>query len=314
MAGGHIFIGIPTADQNISTGTSKSLYRLALALHKNGISTSLYFAESADIIENRNILSAYFMESKASHLLQIDSDISFEPQVVADMVNLKVPLVGAAYPKRRIDMKTYAAIYAKLGEIKDPEERFAVARACASQFPFIVKVGSKVVKGFVEAEGIPAGLLLTEKKVFQKMIDNPEKAKLDQMGPTPLWQKGGHHGFFDRVWIPEKKYWLSEDLSFCHRWVKGLGEKIYAYIGKGVVHHGTMAYDANYLDFAKNRAAFERIQKQKPVTAKITKKSADEAKSEAAEKIVKAVKAKSTKSAKSAKSARPKKKAAKSGK
>ena len=127
------------------------------------------------------------------------------------------------------------------------------------------------------------------------MIDNAEKAKLDQMGPTPLWQKGGHYGFFDRVWIPEKKYWLSEDLSFCHRWVKCLGEKIFAYIGKGVVHHGTMAYDASYLDFAKNRAAFERSQKSKSVVAKFDKKSAKEASTEVADKIVKEVKKKAAK-------------------
>ncbi len=296
MAKGHIFIGIPTADQNISTGTAKSLYRLALALHKNDISTSLFFAESADIIENRNILAAYFLESKASHLLSIDSDISFEPQVVADFVNLKKPLVGAAYPKRRIDMKTYAAVYAQLDEIEDPEERFRAARACASQFPFLVQNGARVEKGFVPAQGIPAGLMLTERRVFETMIAQKEKAKLDQLGPTPLWQKGDHYGFFDRVWMPEKRYWLSEDLSFCHRWATGLGQEIYAYIGPGVTHHGTMAYDATYLDFAKNRKAFDGLKKADSPSAKVSQPEAAPA-AKVARQVVKTAATRATKKA-----------------
>ena len=260
MAKGHIFIGVPTADQTITTGTTKSIYRLTLALQKIGVSTSLFFAESADIIENRNILAAYFLETDASHLLFIDSDISFDPQTVGDFIGMKKPIVGSAYPKRKIDLRRFAMAYDQLDSIKSPEERFRAAQARASQFPFMAKHGARVNKGFVLADAIPAGLMLTERRVFTSMIKNKDKAALRQLGPTPLWPQGGHYGFFDRVWIPKHKYWLSEDLSFCHRWVQGLGEEIYAYIGPGVTHHGNMGYDANYLDFAKNRQLFEQIE------------------------------------------------------
>ena len=263
MAKGHIFIGIPTADQSISTGTAKSIYRLTLALQKIEINTSLFFAESADIIENRNILAAYFLESDASHLLCIDSDISFEPQVVGDFINLKKPFVGAAYPKRKIDMRLFGETYAQLGGIEDPNERYKAAQARASQFPFVAKRGAQVKNGFALATGIPAGLMLTERSVFTTMIEKKEKAELAQLGSTPLWSKGGHHGFFDRIWIPKHKYWLSEDLSFCHRWAKLLGEEILAYIGPGVTHHGNMAYNATYLDYAKNRVVLEEVEKQR---------------------------------------------------
>jgi len=257
---GHIFIGIPTGDQMITTATTKSLYRLTLALQRIGVSTSLFFAESADIIENRNILAAYFLETDATHLLFIDSDISFDPQIVGDFLSMKKPIVGSAYPKRKIDMRKFAQAYAELDMIQSPEERYKAAQARASQFPFMAQNGARVQKGFVLADAIPAGLMLTERHVFTDMIKNKEKAKLRQLGPTPLWPAGGHYGFFDRVWIPKHKYWLSEDLSFCHRWVKGMEEQIFAYIGPGVTHHGNMAYDATYLDFAKNRKTFEEIE------------------------------------------------------
>lgn len=257
MSKGHIFLGIPTAGKMITTGTSKSLYRLALSLQKAEISTSLYFTDSADIIENRNTLAAFFLESKASHCLMIDSDIEFDPKVVADMINLKKEIVGAAYPKRRIDMQLFAEAYSELGNIEDKEERFRAAKARASQFPFVVKKGKQVQNGFVSADGVPAGLLLIHRSAFESMIAQKDKADLQELGATPLWPKGGHHGFFDRVWVPEKKYWLSEDLSFCHRWVKGMGNELYAYIGAGVTHHGDMAYDANFLDFVKNQKSFK---------------------------------------------------------
>ncbi len=257
MSKGHIFLGIPTAGKMISTGTSKSLYRLALSLQKADITTSLYFTDSADIIENRNTLSAFFLESKASHCLMIDSDIEFEPKIVADMLNLKTDIVGAAYPKRRIDMQLFAEAYSELGNIEDKEERFRAAKARASQFPFVVKKGRQVQNGFVSADGVPAGLLLIRRSAFNTMIEQKDKADLQELGATPLWPKGGHHGFFDRVWVPEKKYWLSEDLSFCHRWVKCLEKELFAYIGPGVTHHGDMAYDANFLDFVKNQKSFK---------------------------------------------------------
>ena len=271
---GQIFIGIPTADKTVSTGTAKSLYRLSLSLQKADISTSLYFADSADIIENRNTLAAFFLQSKASHVLMIDSDIEFEPQVVGDMVNLKQDVVGAAYPKRRIDMRLFAEAYSQLGSIKDVDERMRAAKARASQFPFVVKKGRQVQNGFVSADGIPAGLMLIRKAAFEAMIKEKDKAKLQQLGSTPLWPEGGHYGFFDRVWVEEKKYWLSEDLSFCHRWVKGMGRELFAYIGPGVTHHGDMAYDANFLDFVKNQKSFQAMAgESKPArktTAKVT--------------------------------------------
>jgi len=294
MAKGHIFIGIPTADKTITTGTTKSLYRLTLALQKADIATSLMFADSADIIENRNTLSAFFLESKASHLLFIDSDIEFEPQLVGDFVNLKQPIVGAAYPKRQIDTRILVEAYEQLKEIKDPDERFRAAKARASHFPFVVKKGMRVQNGFVSANGIPAGLMLIHRRVFDTMVDQRDKIDLQQLGPTPLWPKGGHHGFFDRVWIEDKKYWLSEDLSFCNRWVQGVGEEIYAYIGPGVVHHGNMAYDANYFDFAKNQAIFAKLKasesRVRTTDSRVEMKSAKKAEATAPAKKTKAKK------------------------
>lgn len=262
---GHIFIGVPTADQTIKTGTTKAIYRLTLALQRAGINTSLFFAESADVIENRNILAAYFLETDASHLLFIDSDIAFDPQLVGNFLAVNKPIVGSAYCKRKIDMKQFAESYAALeGKVASPEDRYRAAQARASQFPFMAKQGSKVLKGgYVAADAIPAGLMLIQRKVFTTMIKNPEKATLRQLGPTPLWPQGGHYGFFDRVWIQKHKYWLSEDLSFCHRWVAGLGQELFAYIGQGVAHLGNMSYDASYLEFAKNRKMFEEIEASK---------------------------------------------------
>ena len=129
-------------------------------------------------------------------------------------------MVGSAYPKRKIDMRKFAQAYAQLeGKIESPEERYRAAQARASQFPFMAKNGARVQRGFVQADAIPAGLMLTERRVFDEMIKNKDKAQLRQLGPTPLWPQGGHWGFFDRVWIPKHKYWLSEDLSFwCHRY------------------------------------------------------------------------------------------------
>ena len=53
----------------------------------------------ADIVEGRNFL----LKTDASHLLFLDADMGFDPQLIVDMIAFDQPLTGAAYPKREID-------------------------------------------------------------------------------------------------------------------------------------------------------------------------------------------------------------------
>ena len=45
----------------------------------------------------------WFDKTDASHLLFLDADMGFDPQLIVDMIAFDQPLTGAAYPKREID-------------------------------------------------------------------------------------------------------------------------------------------------------------------------------------------------------------------
>jgi len=51
---------------------------------------------------------------------------------------------------------------------------------------------------------------------------------------------------FDKVVVNGME--LSEDFSFCHRWIEGCGGKVWASIHRNIRHAGRMVYDSKYSD------------------------------------------------------------------
>ena len=61
--------------------------------------SSLSFPDIADL---RNVfLSVWFDGIKASHLLFVDADMQWEPELIFDMLVADKPLIGAIYPRKR---------------------------------------------------------------------------------------------------------------------------------------------------------------------------------------------------------------------
>ena len=56
--------------------------------------------------EARNaLLTHWYDKSDSTHLLFVDADMGFEPQLIADMLALDKPIVGVIYTKRQIDLQ-----------------------------------------------------------------------------------------------------------------------------------------------------------------------------------------------------------------
>jgi hypothetical protein len=206
---------------------------------------TLNFASIAysDVAEARNfLLTHWFDKSDATHLLFVDADMGFEPELVLDMLSLKKPLVGAIYTRRQVDL----ARLAKLAAGGEPAQR-AIARA----HDFIVRPvrgrAPRRQNGFIEVEGCGAGLLLIQRACVETMLKQMPEIS-DAGGPknTPLARNLTRLiRAFDPLTVDGGR--LSEDFSFCHRWRKGGGE-IWARADKAVTHIGLHRFEGRYSD------------------------------------------------------------------
>ena len=73
----------------------RSIVRLQRQLMRNKWDTLFASIAYADIVESRSfLLTHWYDKTDATHLLFIDADMGYEPQLIVDMVQLRKPVVG----------------------------------------------------------------------------------------------------------------------------------------------------------------------------------------------------------------------------
>lgn len=236
-----IFVAMPTATGSVRVETLSSLVRTTNALNAHNIKVAFASLSYAEVAVSRNALVDDFLRSGRTHCLFVDDDMEFDPQVVGDMLSIDQPFVGAFMPRRQMDLERFAKAYAK-AEKAGAEDPVNVALAHTNNFVGVPK-GPTALR-FVEAEQVGAGLLMLRRDVFETLD------KADDTIPDVLHPKTAKpiKGYFDRVYLDSKRAYLSEDHSLCYRWRNKVREKIFAFTGRGIAHHGNFAYKAALTD------------------------------------------------------------------
>lgn len=225
-----VFLAVPAYGQTMTTATVTTLMSLQRALEMHQMSGGFGTLSYPDITEIRNIfLTIWFDKIQTSHMLFIDSDMGFDPQLILDMLAFDRPLVGALCPKKKYPIEF--AGRAKVGDVQ-------------------------VVNGFMEVSGIGGAIMLINRDVVTKMLEKfPEisdtitvknhaaKDILEAQGIKRLIRA------FDPVYIEGEKF--SEDLSFCHRWT-ACGGDVWANIMHKVSHVGLNEFVGCYYDLVKD--------------------------------------------------------------
>lgn len=226
----QIFVAVPSGRSLITGQTTSTLVTLTRVLVGHNMMGGFGQLSFPDVAEVRNIfLTIWYDAVKSSHILFIDDDMAFDPQLVLDMVAMDKPLVGALCPKRKLPIEF--AGRAKAGECR-------------------------IVNGFMEVDGIGGAIMLIRRDCIDAMIAKyPDIIDTVTVKNHAAREILAHHKIerlirsFDHLFIEGEKF--SEDLSFCLRHKQASPEPIWANITHAVTHVGAHEFTGCYFDQIK---------------------------------------------------------------
>lgn len=223
-----IFIAVPAFRGLIKANCFLTTHAVRQYLMMKGIGGGISTLSFPDIAELRSMfLTVWFDTMKNStHILFLDDDMSFEPELIGDMLMFNEPVVGAVYPQRKLPLS-----WAGSGTGAAQTERRG---------------------DFMKVEGVGFGCTLIRRDAIERMVEKfPElidtRLHLHPAGET-LRGAGTNRllRLFEKMDIPDRGL-ISEDLSFCIRWGQ-CGGDVWANIGRKMSHVGDYDYCGRYLD------------------------------------------------------------------
>ena len=230
-----IFIFIPAFGQIISASTFLTTHGLRQALAQKGIGGGISTLSFPDIAELRSMFTTIWYDTmpNSSHILFIDADMGFPPELVSDMVLFDESVIGTIYPQRKMPLSWAGS---------------------GSGTPLTERRGD-----FMKVEGVGFGCTLIRRDCITKMIEKFPELIDTRLALHPAGETLRNAGtsrllrLFEKMDIPERGL-VSEDLSFCIRWEQ-CGGTVWANIGHRMSHVGPFDYCGRYLDVIEAQVA-----------------------------------------------------------
>lgn len=219
----QIFIAAPAFGMTFTGGTTASLVNLAARLAAERILNGFATLTFPDIAELRNMfLSIWYDKVGTSHILFIDHDMSFRPELVMDMLAFDKPVVGTLYAKKTFPIQCVGSALE----------------------------GEQIMEGgFIKLEGVGFGVTLIRRDCIDAMIAKfPEiiDTQLERHTAGQMLKDQGLSRLiraFDPILSEERR--LSEDFSFCKRH-RDSGGDVWAATHHEVIHIGQYGFKGEF--------------------------------------------------------------------
>ena len=241
----EIFVGTPVHSE-VSIHYTQALLEFQQACFKEKVKVSFHLLKSSLVTQGRNLCVAGFLESKATHLLFVDSDIYFQAKSIFAMLKKDKDIISVPYPLKTL-MWDKAFDKMKQGKIKSADD----IRRALHTYPMKVPNDKDIHidNGVIEVTDAPTGCMLIKRSVIEKMIEKYPEKRISQKTIIngEYVDKPNMWNFFDTTHDPIEKTFLGEDFSFCQLWLK-LGGKCYAYVNDSIVHVGEHQYQGRFYD------------------------------------------------------------------
>lgn len=287
----HVMIATPT-DGGITHNFAIALSKLVIHLDRVGIKYNIQVIPNDSLITRaRNTLVALFLANPVyTHMMWIDSDLSFDPDKVERLLTSGKDVAGAAYPLKTTNYEMMARAAKandniSIEEMKNYSSKFVIntitedmlrkAMVCDDPKAVVNPSQVQIVEGFTEVSELGTGFLCVRRSAYLKMIeyysddyystDQPTLREMDKkltkLGihtfytfyDTMIFKTKGHDG-------QEARRYLSEDYAFCQKW-RQTGGKVYCMPDVSFAHTGPVEFHGNYFQHLLNQQKL--IQKEK---------------------------------------------------
>ena len=268
----RIFVATPV-HSDVSIHYFKSCLEFQKECFVRKIAVMFQVMKSSLVTQGRQLCVSGFMESNCTHLLFIDSDISFNFKMIERMINYNKDICLVPYPIKGLD---FDKIKKRIKEGCDIDPR-----VLGNQYTMSVPDPSsvRVENGFIEVERGPAGCMLIKREVIEALIKEYPEFTINQhtLIDGKLVTRKHMYNFFDTYWNKDDKTYTGEDFYFC-KLCKHAGIKMYALVDEYISHHGEFSYTGRLLDEFKRTETATEIE-GKTINSDIDPNSSDIAKS-----------------------------------
>ena len=238
----RIFVGTPV-HSDVSIHFFKACLEFQKECFVRKIPIMFQVMKSSLVTQGRQLCVASFLQSECTHLLFIDSDISFSYKSIERLIAYDKEITLIPYPIKSMDSDKLRARI-KAGSELDP-------KLLGNQYTLSIEDPKKinVEDGFIEVERGPAGCMLIKREAFDKLIKEYPEFTIEQhtLIDGKLVKRPHMYNFFDTYWNPNDKTYTGEDFYFC-KLAKHAGIKMYALIDEYISHHGEFTYTGRLLD------------------------------------------------------------------
>ena len=247
-----VVVATPCYGGLVAQSYMHSVVKLALYAAAQRIGLSLHTAHDSLITRGRNAMVADFLAiPHATHLLFVDADIGFEPEMVGRFLAYDEDVVAGLYPIKGLDWSRVA----ERATTPATADQLAEAGLSFVGVPLDFH-GREERHGFVTGRYAGTGFMMIRRSVLERMKDAHPELAYRSAHITARTARAAPHlvDLFAPLIEPGTRTYLSEDYSFCHRW-RTLGGKVwldtttrlthagsYDYAGAPQVAHGAVEY------------------------------------------------------------------------
>ena len=241
-----LFVATPVHSE-CSIHYTQSLLELQKECWRKKIGVRFHLMKSSLVTQGRNMCVSAFLESDSTHLLFIDSDISFNAGAAERLVACDKDIISIPYPLKDMNWDKALKLFNE-GKLKTAQD---IRNKAFYRYPMKVPDNNaiKIKDGIIEVTHSPTGFMLIKREVFDKMIEKYPHLRIDQDQVINGKNERLPHmwNFFDTQFDQEKHTYLGEDFAFCKRW-KDIGGKCYAWINDYISHIGEHQYTGRFVD------------------------------------------------------------------
>ncbi len=258
----HILLATPCYGGVLHRGYFHSVLNLQKMCQIHGYQLTVHTIGNESLItRGRNFyVSLVLGHPHITHLLFIDSDITFSPENVIRMIQFNKEIVCGIYPKKGINWEKITEL-SKMEEItKENIERISL--------DYVINFDKETVhveNGFLKCLYAGTGFMMIKREVLETLKEKLPETKYinDVNGYGTPETNDNFYALFDCFICPKSKRYLSEDYAFCQRSIEA-GYDIWVDILCNLTHTGIYEFKGSFGEYVTfiHKMAEKKIREQ----------------------------------------------------